>query len=242
VNCPACGNPVAPGERFCRVCGHEVAAPAPAQPTVPATTIPAAPAETSGKAIVSLICGLLFFFFPASILAIIFGHISYSQIRKSGGRLKGEGLAIAGMVLGYGGVVFIPIILIIAAIAIPNLLRARQAANESSAVASVRTVVTAEMTYAETHHDTGYTCNLSDLSELLDSQLVAGQKNGYNFELLGCAPGADGPANIQFRVVASPVTPSTTGVRAFCSDESAVIKVDASGSASGCVESGSPLR
>lgn len=50
--------------------------------------------------------------------------------------MKGEGLAIAGLVLGYAWIVSIPVILIIAAIAIPNLLRARMAANESSAVAA----------------------------------------------------------------------------------------------------------
>jgi hypothetical protein len=44
------------------------------------------------------------FAFPLSILAIIFGHLSLSEIRKSAGRLKGEGMAIAGLVLGYVGV------------------------------------------------------------------------------------------------------------------------------------------
>lgn len=100
--CSGCGNNVAAGEKVCRVCGKE--APAPAAITPPAET-PAlsAPPETSGKAIVSLVCGLFLFAFPMSILAIIFGHISLSEIRKSAGRLKGEGMAIAGLVLGYLG-------------------------------------------------------------------------------------------------------------------------------------------
>jgi Domain of unknown function (DUF4190) len=59
------------------------------------------PAQTSGKAIASLVCGLFLFAFPLSILAVIFGHLSVSEIRKSSGRLKGEGIAIAGLVLGY---------------------------------------------------------------------------------------------------------------------------------------------
>ena len=52
----------------------------------------------------------------------------------------GDGMAIAGLVLGYIGFAAIPFILIIAAIAIPNLLRARMAANEASAVGSLRTI------------------------------------------------------------------------------------------------------
>src|SRR5258708_29182517 len=109
------------------------------------------PAETSGKAIVSLVCGLFLFAFPMSILAIIFGHLSLSEIRKSAGRIKGEGLAMTGLVLGYLGLAAIPVILIIAAIAIPNLLRARMAANESSAVRNVRSLVVAEVTYSSNH-------------------------------------------------------------------------------------------
>ena len=138
--CAGCGNSVSAGEKFCRVCGKEIPASAVITPA-------AVPAETSGKAIVSLVCGLFLFAFPLSILAIFFGHISLSEIRKSAGRLTGEGMAIAGLVLGYAGVAVIPI-LIIAAIAIPNLLRARIAANESSAVAVVRRLVAAEAVYS----------------------------------------------------------------------------------------------
>src|ERR1700693_5931647 len=96
--CPGCGNDVATGERFCRVCGKEVSVP------VPVASAMGAPPETSGKAIASFILGLFLFAFPMSILAVIFGHLSLSDIRKSAGRLKGEGLAIAGLVMGYLGV------------------------------------------------------------------------------------------------------------------------------------------
>src|SRR5437879_12596996 len=90
-------------------------------------------------AIASLICCILFFFLPSAIVAIIMGHLSLSDIRRSAGRLGGRGMAIAGLVLGYTGLAIIPV-LIIAAIAIPNLLRARMAANEASAVGSLRTI------------------------------------------------------------------------------------------------------
>jgi type IV pilus assembly protein PilA len=238
--CAACGNSIAEGERFCRVCGREVASvvtPA----GMPQT--PAGPAENSGKAILSLICGLLFFVPLAFVAAIVFGHIALSEIKKSAGRLKGEGMAIAGLVLGYMWIVSIPIILIIAAIAIPNLLRARMAANEASAVAGVRTLVSAEASYATVHGNAGFTCSLSDLAGdgLISGELATGQKTGYAFELQNCTSDAGG-ANVRFQVVAYPVTRNTTGVRAFCSDESSVIKVDANGSAQGCLENGSALQ
>ena len=57
-------------------------------------------------------------------------------------------MAMAGLVLGYSGLFFVPFILIIAAIAIPNLLRARQAANEAVAVGSLRTINIAAITYS----------------------------------------------------------------------------------------------
>jgi len=237
VFCAGCGNNVAAGEKFCKVCGKEVSAPTAMAPAV------GAPAETSGKAIASLVCGLFLFAFPMSILAIIFGHLSLSEIRKSAGRLKGEGIAIAGLVLGYLGVAGVPFILIIAAIAIPNLLRARMAANESSAVAAVRTLAVAEVGYSSSHPDAGYTCTLSELggAGLIDARLASGQKSGYVFELSNCRPSADGGANVKFRVVAYPVTRNTTGTRAFCSDESGVVKTDEKDSPQDCLENGSTM-
>src|ERR1700681_3553758 len=141
--CAGCGNSMTADDKFCRVCGR-VSSTDSAVTHAPSQPAPVASAETSGKAIVSLICGLLFFIPFLFIAAIVFGHLALSEIRKSAGRLKGEGIAIAGLVLGYIWIAGIPIFLILAAIAIPNVLRARMAANESSAVASVRSLVTAE--------------------------------------------------------------------------------------------------
>lgn len=198
------------------------------------------PGETSGKAIASLLFGLLFLFTPFAIAAVIFGHLSLSEIRQSAGRLTGHGMAIAGLVLGYAGLAVIPF-LIIAAIAIPNFLRARMAANEASAVAAVRTLNVAEEVYSQTHPATGYTCALSDLDQI-DSTLRSGRKSGYVFGLRDCAAGTEGTSNMKYRIVAYPVTPNQTGVRAFCSDESGVVRFDPSGSAQGCMESGSALQ
>jgi type IV pilus assembly protein PilA len=192
-------------------------------------------AQTSGKAIASLVCGILNIF-PLFIVAIVLGHISLSEIRKSAGRLKGEGLAIAGLVLGYLGIVAIPLMLIIAAIAIPNLLRAKIAANETSALHSVRMLETAEMSYRTQHQNEGFTCNLSDLSSILsDSALLGGQKNGYNFVLQNCAAEAGGGPVTKFQLTAVPIS-NASGRKAFCTDETRVIRFERSGSVDECFQ------
>ncbi len=178
------------------------------------------------------------------MVAIILGHISLSEIRKSAGRLKGEGLAIAGLVLGYLGVIAIPLILIIAAIAIPNLLRAKIAANESAAVGSMRNLITAEVSYQSTHPDAGFTCSLSDLGSagLIDSSLASGRKYGYVFELQNCSSEAQDAPVSKFQISATPLKFNQTGVRAFCTDQEGVIQSDKQGSAQDCLEHGVPLQ
>jgi type II secretory pathway pseudopilin PulG len=240
--CAACGNSLTADDKFCRVCGRVASAGTAVTPAVGTASFPGS-AETSGKAILSLICGLLFFIPFLFIAAIVLGHLALSEIRKSTGRLKGEGIAIAGLVLGYMWIVGIPIILIVAAIAIPNLLRAKMAANESSAVASVRTLQAAENTYSAAHPAQGYTCSLSDLAaESINGPLATGQKSGYAFELTGCSAETEGGSNTKYQIVAYPLRVNQTGVRAFCSDESAAIKVDSGGSARACLENGSALQ
>jgi type IV pilus assembly protein PilA len=170
--------------------------------------------------------------------------LSLSEIRKSAGRIKGDGVAIAGLVLGYVGVGAIPGILIIAAIAIPNLLRARMAANEASAVSGIRILNAAELGYSVSHPKDGFTCSLSTLADagLFSGPLAKGQKDGYAFELNGCTPEDGDAANRHYQVVAYPLREHQTGIRAFCSNESMVVKVDPEGSTQKCLESGEPLR
>jgi type IV pilus assembly protein PilA len=234
--CPKCGKPNADASQFCASCGQALASPtvASTQPVV-GTVIPASTApETSGKAVASLICGCLSFIFPAAIAAIILGHISRSEIRKSGGRLSGSGLALAGLVFGYIGVSFVPIV-IIAAIAIPNLLRARIAANEASAVQVIRTINVAEVAYANNHPDIRYTCSLGDLKSAgLPGEMATGERYGYEFHLDGCSPQG-------YVVLAVPHAINQTGVRAFCSGQDAAIRYDPAGSGSECAEHGAPL-
>jgi type IV pilus assembly protein PilA len=239
--CPACTTANEDRAAFCMQCGASlpVAAYVPPQPVMqsPAMHHPAAQ-QTSGLAIASLICGFLFFIFPAAVLAIVFGHISSSQIRKNAGRLKGAGLSLAGMILGYVGIAVIPIILIIAAIAIPNLLRARMAANEASAVSSLRDIARATIQYQDAYH--GYPQALSALgpppvghapdadgADLIDGLLTSGSKRGYMFQYHAVSSRGDGVID-GFDVNADPITQNVTGARHFHVDESDVIRFEMS--------------
>jgi type II secretory pathway pseudopilin PulG len=244
--CPQCGKTIAEGAYFCQNCGADTSkvpagTPAKAAVSPVAGTGIVTPQQTSGLAIASLVCSLVPFFLVTPIVAVVLGHIALSQIKRSAGRLKGSGLAIAGLILGY--VSFVPIILIIAAIAIPNLLRARIAANETSAAQVVRRLTAAEIAYASAHDQTGYTCTLTDLRESLDNpEPSGGTKNGYVFEIVGCKAETPGGPKTMFQVIAYPLTKGSSGRRAFCSDESAVVRYDESGSGKTCLESGSELR
>ncbi len=108
--CPSCAEEVQDDASFCKRCGSNLPM---AEPTGP----PIQP-ETSGKAIASLVLGLFFILLPASILAVVFGHLSYSEINRSAGRLKGKGMAIAGLILGYSGVALIPLVIILSMVVV----------------------------------------------------------------------------------------------------------------------------
>lgn len=245
--CPGCGNSVPDGSSFCNVCGTAIAPAMVSSSTSAPSPPPVAAPQTSGKSIASLIFGLFSFLFPAAVVAIVMGHISLSEINKSAGRITGRGMAIAGLVLGYLGVSFIPF-LIIAAIAIPNLLRARIAANEASAVASIRSLNASEIGFARAHPETGFTCRLDDLVGSggeygwMDPSLAGGKKHGYVFALQNCASDTTGGPNSKYQISGYPEQHNQTGGRAFCSDESAVIRFDANGSAENCLENGGALQ
>jgi prepilin-type N-terminal cleavage/methylation domain-containing protein len=142
--------------------------------------------------------------------------------------------------------IVVAIILIIAAIAIPNLLKARIAANEAAAVGSLRTMNSAAVTYFSTYQN-GFppsfaafggplpgTCNAASL---LDATLVAGQKTGYTFTYNGLGAPVNAPAGCgapgfsTYVTAAVPITLNSTGNRTFCSDESGAIHVDPAGGA-----------
>ena len=150
--------------------------------------------------------------------------------------------------------IVVAIILIIAAIAIPNLLRAKISANESSAVGSVRNIITGQVSYSSTYTTNGFAVGLNNLGPgvgnqscpvagptfaaacLLDSALTGsasgGQanavKSGYGFSTLGACP-VPGPnatiINTCFSAAGEPVTFNQSGTRAFCAGDDGVVRV-----------------
>ena len=139
--------------------------------------------------------------------------------------------------------IVVAIILIIAAIAIPNLLRARMAANESSAVSAVRTLNTGEVTYYSTYPTDGYASTLVELGPsaanpcapasanacLIDSVLASGTKSGYNFTV----GGTSGTPAVVYTSQAAPVVVGQSGQRYFCSDQSGVIEYNLTAACTG---------
>ena len=134
--------------------------------------------------------------------------------------------------------IVVAIILIIAAIAIPNLLRSKMATNESSAVSALRTINTASVAYSTTYGQ--YPGTLASLgpvafpppnsttADLIDSVLATGIKSGYNITYSGTvASGIVG----SYTITASPVTQGVSGQRGFFTDQSGVIRADPAGSA-----------
>ena len=141
--------------------------------------------------------------------------------------------------------IVVAIILIIAAIAIPNLLRSRMAANEASAVGSVRTVNTAQVTYAATYPMNGFAPALTNLGGaapctpspttacIVDNILANGSKSGYTLASTGTGGSGSLPSlttpNTGFLSTAIPNTVGATGTRSFCSDQSGVIYFNTAG-------------
>ena len=261
--CQTCGMANPDSRQFCSKCGKPLptaaARVAPAPAAVRASSSEAPPpftgdAPTSGKAIASLVCGVFTFFLPASVAAIILGHISLSEIRNSAGRIGGRGLATTGLVLGYLGLIIIPV-MIVAAIAVPNLLHARVAANEASAVGSLRSINTAAIIYA-TRFENGFPSSLDVLGEgtagesscnqaaMLDPSLISGHKSGYVFTYTPQFPeGATAPVISPkaaargctsggasgYTVTADPLQRGKTGMRSFFTDQSGVIRFSGNG-------------
>jgi type IV pilus assembly protein PilA len=129
--------------------------------------------------------------------------------------------------------IVVAIILIIAAIAIPNLLRSKMAANEASAVGSLRTINTSSVAYTITYgtfppvlSDLGpSTSPTSTAADLIDSALVTGTKSGYKFNYTASS------TYQQYSIQASPVSVGVTGQRYFFTDQSGVIRVNLTGTA-----------
>jgi len=136
--------------------------------------------------------------------------------------------------------IVVAVILVIAAIAIPNFIRSKMRANEASAVANIRNITTGEVVYSTTY-GVGYSSDLAKLggstvivdqnnAGLIDSVLSSGVKSGYSFTYDVVSTDASG--NVQaYSVNADPLIPGQSGDRHFYSDQSATIRQNYSASA-----------
>jgi hypothetical protein len=170
-----------------------------------------------------------------ALLAVVLGHLARAQIRKRPDRLAGAGMALAGLVLGYAS---LGIFAFAALTVIPDLLGpGRTRVNASSVVASLRTINVAEVTYASTYPERGYSTSLAHLGPpaangrvgpeaagFIDRAMASGLKNGYHFTYL---PGrADEHGLIMtYGLHADPMAHNPDD-RSFFTDETGVIRVE----------------
>jgi type IV pilus assembly protein PilA len=134
--------------------------------------------------------------------------------------------------------VVVAIIMVIVAMAIPNVLRTRMTANETSAVGSLSTLNSACITYLTIYG--GYPATLASMgpgdavgpnaADLIDSVLSSGTKSGYNFVYSAGQKDANGRVNT-YSIKADPSSPGTTGQKSFFTDQSGAIRSNATGPA-----------
>jgi hypothetical protein len=282
--CSGCGNSLAEGETVCGICGKDSSSTA-ATPAVDPAIAFGLPPENSSKAIFSLGCGLLYLLlpvvmvltivaeasstvsavlavvcmlgFPLAIVAIIFAYIARSDIRRSAGRLKGKGLALAGLILGYVGIAGFVALIIVGVVYMRNERKrvtasgsagstgstARGSGYQPPAVVALRTLNTAEIAYSHAHPAVGYTCSMDDLAGAwaIRRDIEKAQKSGYVIALQGCTSAKTNGAVTKYQVTAYPAPNNKTKSSAYCSDQSDVIKVIWSGASENCLSKGGGL-
>ena len=212
--CPNCGQPGLDSHRFCMRCGADISA----APVVDAHAQYAQPQAA-----------------PSPYAAQPPQQPYYASAPAKGGNT-----ALIVILVAVGAVVLVPIILIVAAIAIPNLLRARISANESSAVNSVRVINTAAVSYQTqfNHYPEGLGSMGSPVAGvspefgagLIDNTLASGRKSGYVFSYHGIDTKHTGTLD-DYEVTACPEVMGSSGRRCFYSDASGVIRYSSSGHA-----------
>lgn len=135
--------------------------------------------------------------------------------------------------------IVVAIIGILAAIAVPNLLASKRAANEGSAISALRTVASAQITYQAIYGNNSFAATGVDLAtvKLIDDILGApspAKKSGYNFTITG--------SGSRYEVTAEPVTYGTTGTRSFYTNEVGVIYYTVSATAGTRASPGSVVQ
>lgn len=169
--------------------------------------------KTHGLAITSLVLGCFFLIpllgFVLGFLAVVFGIIALVSISNNKQAYKGTGLAVAGLVMGVIGIIIIPIIAMLVAIAVPNFLRAKASANEAQAQATLQTIAAAAISYSAVNGR--YPRADSDLlradppylSESYDGKTIS----GYTYSVIFTPD--------SYKAIATPETCYATGTKIF---------------------------
>ncbi|WP_263385148.1 type II secretion system protein [Granulicella arctica] len=139
------------------------------------------------------------------------------------------------------------VMLILMTLAVPQLLKLRKQANETSAIQSVRTIGQAELQYNSAYPANGFSCSIATLggqpnagapsaqaAQLIDAALTTGQKAGYTFAIVGCSKVTVNNQDMytSYTITAVPQSIGKTGDRGFCSDENNTIRFDPAGGTS----------
>jgi type IV pilus assembly protein PilA len=250
--CYKCGGSMPDTSTVCPLCGAATAD-APQPPprpdplpgpynVAPQPQVPYGPPSTDSQATASLIFGILgltCLWGIAGLPAVILGHVSKSNIRRSAGQYGGAGLATAGLVMGY---ISIAISVVIAlAIIIPNRNQTRTEAGETAAKSAMRSLNTSQVVYSTRYPNSGFARDLSTLGPG-PGGVCSGEGNETHACLvdanLGCATtwcvkgsyqynvsGADCTSQEGCRdyvIVATPVIGA--GNKRYCSTSDAVVR------------------
>ena len=180
----------------------------------------------NGWAIGSLVSGILNFLLLTilvlpPIAGLVISIVAMKKIKRHPFEYGGHGMAVGGLVLNIVSTVSLVPLLLIAAIAIPNLMAARRAANESQAIVSLRRFHSAEGTYYVRFRKYGTISELQQM-DLISPELASGTRSGYRFQIEVLSDRGDGYPG--FTVVGVPTDYDVTGRRSFFVDYTGVIR------------------
>jgi type II secretory pathway pseudopilin PulG len=184
-----------------------------------------------GLAVASLVVGILSLFTfgilgIGAITGIVLAVVALGKAKRNPYEYGGQGLATAGLVTSILSVVIIVPMGIVAAIAIPNLLASRRAANEGASIATLRKIDAAEQTYQAVHQEFG-TLDELGAADLIDHELASGERFGYRFKI-EITPGYTAESGVSYtsayHAVGIPLTYGSSGLRSFYVDDSGVIR------------------
>lgn len=232
TKCPACGFVGWSDLDYCKACGASFAQRSAYAAQASSEGWNETEGQKKGLAIIALVIGIISLFTlgmlgVGAIIGIILAVVAMKRVSNAPRQYGGKGMAIAGLVLSITSLVTAVPVGLIAAIAIPNFLMARMAANEGSAIYSLRTISAAEMTYQSQYQRYG-TLEELGAARLIDPKLASGTKNGYRFTLeltnVNAAAETFDESSAGFAVSCVPLTYRSSGTRSFYVDETHILR------------------